>query len=345
MKVVRDAYKHLRKLLPRQMRGALSKAVFSFSGKPFVMAGATLHGRLFPETATAKGGMIVSADFEMAWAFRYSKKVKNCLEKARLERKNFPFILETLEKYSIPVTWATVGHLFLRGCKAGAHDWMHRIPHFNNGKWIYEKGDWFDHDPYQQNWTDAPEWYAPDLIESILKSRVKHDIGLHSFSHIDCSNRYCPPQVLEDELIASLEAMKLFGIERPLSFVFPGGTAGNYEILKKRGICIYRKNMFYDLAYPFFDDFGMLVSPTTLSFGDNQFGWSADYFISRFKKSIDKAIRTNTVCHFWFHPSVDEWTLKNVMPGVLEYAAEKREMGALWVGTMAGIAEHVLKNK
>lgn len=46
------------------------------------------------------------------------------------------------------------------------------------------------------------------------------------------------------------------------------------------------------------------------------------------------------MCHFWFHPSIDEWFLKNVFPEILKYAAEKRDEGKLWVETMGGIARY-----
>src|SRR5215471_17613743 len=57
----------------------------------------------------------ISADFELNWAFR-------CLapeERDRLgrsERQNVPYILSILNELNIPVTWATVGHLFLTSC-------------------------------------------------------------------------------------------------------------------------------------------------------------------------------------------------------------------------------------
>jgi len=309
-------------------KGLISKFVFQFSNKPFVLKDNLKIEHKFPNSE--KGGLIISADFEMAWAFRFSKRKVDPLAMAAFERENIPVLLQYLEKYSIPITWATVGHLFLESCNKGDHDWMHRIPHFDD-HWKFTEGDWFDCDPYT-NYKKDNAWYAPDLVEMILKSSIKHEIGCHTFSHIDCSDKNCPPEVIDDELKASKDAAARWGINMK-SLVFPGGTAGNYAILKKNGFKIYRKNIKYDMSYPFQDELGMLITPTTSSFGRIH-DWSSDYYIFRYRKMIDKAVRTNTIAHFWLHPSVDKWTLKNVIPDVLCYAAELREKGMLWIGTL-----------
>jgi peptidoglycan/xylan/chitin deacetylase (PgdA/CDA1 family) len=250
-------------------------------------------------------------------------------------------MLKLFEEYDIPITWATVGHLFLSTCKKGDHDWMHRIPYFENRNWKFGKGDWFDCDPYS-SWEKASSWYAPDLIEKILNSKVKHEIGCHTFTHIDFSDKNCPPEVAEDEIKACIEVANKWGLSLK-SMVFPGGTYGNINILKKYGFQIYRRNINYDLAYPFKDEVGIIISPTSTSFGNNNFEWTVSYFIRRFKMYIDVSIKNQVVCHIWFHPSIDTWFLKNIMPEVLRYAAQKRTEGQLWIGTMEQIAEQIQK--
>jgi peptidoglycan/xylan/chitin deacetylase (PgdA/CDA1 family) len=323
----------------------MTEMVFRFSNKPFILTDNIAMKNKFP--GGELGGMILSADFELAWAWRYAKKYQNSyatsMQKAQQARRNFPSLIESFDQYSIPVTWATVGHLFLQKCTANDHQWMDRIPYFENRVWRYDKGDWYDNDPCTY-WQDAKEWYAPDLVEEIQNAKVEHEISTHTFSHIDFSDKNCPPQVADDEMKASFEAAQRFNIKFR-SIVFPGGTWGNVPILKKYGIQIYRKNTKVDLAYPYFDDEGLLVTPTSAGFTRNHFNWTAEYYVHRFKTYIDKAIQTNTVAHFWFHPSVDDWTLKNVIPIVLEYASQKRGQGELWVGTMSEIADIILKNK
>ncbi|HHZ15883.1 MAG TPA: polysaccharide deacetylase family protein [Candidatus Cloacimonetes bacterium] len=332
---VRKLYKSLRAKLNTKQRSALSKLVFSISGKPFVYAQNQAIYKGFPQQQ--RGGFIISADFEMAWAFRYSKRKVDPLAMAQLERENIPELLKLFERYNIPITWATVGHLMLESCKKGDHDWMQRLPYVDD-HWKYTSGDWFDADPYTDYKADNA-WYAPDMLELILQSPVKHEIGCHTFSHIDCLDRNCPPQVLDDEIVACKNAAKAWDIELK-SFVFPGGTAGNYPILNKHGFQIYRKNVDHDLAYPYPDEYGMLITPSTSAFGRIH-DWSADYYIYRFKTMLDKAVKTNTVAHIWLHPSVDKWTIAEVMPEVLRYASDLREAGKLWIGTMGDIANHI----
>jgi len=332
---VRKLYKGIRTLAGPRQRAAMSKAVFALSGKPFVYHDSAQQNLGFPDKA--RGGLVISADFEMAWAFRYSKRKVDPIRMANLERENIPDLLSLFDKYGIAITWATVGHLLLESCNKGDHDWMQRIPYMDD-HWRYTKGDWFDCDPYT-NFRDNDAWYAPDLIELILNASSKHEIGCHTFTHIDCLDRNCPPQVLEDEIVACKNAAKPWGIELQ-SMVFPGGTAGNYAVLKKHGFLIYRKNLKYDLAYPLSDNYGMLVTPSTSAFGKT-YDWGADYYVKRFSKMIDKAMKTNTVAHIWLHPSIDNWTIREVIPPVLRYASELRNRGELWIGTMAEIANHI----
>ena len=332
MKNSRKIYKFIRAHIGDTQKAYLSKAVFAFSNKPFVYKKNKKENNNFPDDF--EGGLCISADFEMAWAFRYSKRKVNPLKMANKERENIPVLLKLFAKYNMPITWATVGHLMLESCNKGDHNWMHRIPYFDD-HWRFSSGDWFDDDPYS-NYQKDSAWYAPDLMELILKSDVKHEIGCHTFSHIDCSYKNCPPQVLDDELTAWKKAASKWGVELN-SFVFPGGTAGNYEILKKHNVKIYRRNMNFDLAYPIIDQYGLLFSPSTSSFGKS-YNWSADYYIYRYKKMIDKAIKTKTIAHIWFHPSIDSWTISEVMLPVLKYAADLREAGKLWIGTMNSMA-------
>lgn len=334
---MRKIYSKVRDKMSEENKGKLSKIVYNFSGKPLVRPDDIAPEKKFP--GGKKGGLIISADFELAWAFRYSKRTKDPLVKAHQARANFPGLIKVFEDTQVPITWATVGHLFLEKCNKGDHDWMARIPHFDD-HWRFMEGDWFDHDPYSDYKTD-PEWYAPDLIKMIQDSNVDHEIGTHTFSHMDCTYKNCPAQVLDDELKACREVAKPYGVDLK-SLVFPGGTWGHIESLKRNGIEIYRKNVKEDLAYPWRDDQGLLVTNSSgaLEF-QREFGWSAEYFISRLKKSLDKAQKSNTIAHFWFHPSMDSYFLNEVFPPFFEYAAKMRETNNLWIGTMAGISKHI----
>ena len=337
---MKKIYSQFRKLLNDKQKGNLSKLAFLLSKKPSIKKDSIDPAKKFPNGE--KGGLIISADFEMAWAWRYTKTGENYLHKGKIERENFPGIIRILEKYNIPITFATVGHLFLEQCNNGDHDWMRRIPHFND-HWKFTEGDWYDHDPHS-NYKEAPEWYAPDLIQMIIDSKGEHEIGSHTFSHIDFSYKNCPPGVAEDELKACIDAAKPYGTDLK-SMVFPGGTWGNIKVLKKFGIQIYRQNIDYDLAYPFRDEHGLLVTPSSgcLEYNLN-YQWTPEYYVNRLKKYLDKAIQTGSIAHLWFHPSLNPYILENVFPPFLEYADQLREKGDLWIGTMKEISEYINKH-
>ena len=323
----------------RIVKKNFSKMVFLLRGRPTVSPD---RNELI-DKKIGKGMLVLSADFELAWAFRYSKLTTTDPEqKAYQTRKNFDFLLGLFEKRRIPVTWATVGHLFLEKCTKGDHDWMRRIPYFDD-HWKFDKGDWFDHDPYT-HWQNAKAWYAPDLIRRIRDSGVKHEIGSHSFSHIDMSEKICPEGVADDELKACVDAAEKTGIKLK-SFVFPGGRFGHKGLLKKHGFSSYRRRTKYEINHPYIDDTGLVVIPPTIGLADNGLGWSARYFKKRLIKYIDKAIRNRMMCHFWFHPSLDDWFLYNVFPALLEYADLRRKEGKLWTGTMDEVANLLLENK
>ena len=328
--MLKKIYNNIYTRTPKSIQGQLTKIAFKVDNKPTVKIS---KNSFFPNGA--KGGFVISADFELAWAWRYSKKNKNPLKfglkKAKQSRQNFPLLLKLFEDYNVPITWATVGHLFLESCNKGDHNWMARIPNFDD-HWNFTKGDWYDYDPYS-NVKKAPEWYAPDLIENILNSKVNHEIGCHSFSHLHFKNHICPLQAAEDDIKACVDAAKKWNINLK-SMVFPGGTNGNYEALAKHGFTNYRQNSKFDLFYPEIGEENMVRLPSSFSMEDTGFNWSKEYYIYRYKKYIDRAIETGTVCHGWFHPSENAWVIQDIFPEILRYVSELREKGLLYIDTM-----------
>jgi len=283
-----------------------------------------------------KAGVIISADFELAWAFRFSRKVSDPKKMARQARSNFPIMLELLEQYNIPITWATVGHLMLESCKKGDHDWMTQLPYFTDDhKWNYRTGGWFDCDPYTTHLKDNA-WYAPDLIESIKNSKVKHEIACHTFSHIDFSDDNCPKEVARDEIKACIDAAKAWDIKLE-SMVFPGGSYGNIDMLKEMGFSSYRRNLSEAKLSPVLTDlFGLKYTATSLGLGGVSLdAKSIERHKFRIRKYIQKAKRIGMVCHLWFHPSVTPAYVNEIFPWLLSMLSEEREKGELFIGTMS----------
>jgi peptidoglycan/xylan/chitin deacetylase (PgdA/CDA1 family) len=315
------------------MKSYLSKLSFEVGRNPKVEKPENAK-QLIPKPY--KSVLMISADFELAWAFRYTKTQKNpvanAIEKARVARKNFPGIIELCEKYNVPITWATVGHLFLDSCSKEngvAHKHLERLNHFESPYWKFDEGDWFKDDPCG-NIKDDPEWYATDLINMIINSKVNHEIGSHTFSHIDCRESVCTPEVFKSELNECKKVASEKNIDLK-SFVFPGHTLGNIDHLAGLGFTSYRSNFVNTLGYPTQRSDKLWEHKSTVEF-DIRTNWSMKYHIYRYKKIVDRAIKNNTNCHFWFHPSMPHQFLTDIMPALFEHIDKRRD--EIWPTTM-----------
>src|SRR6266481_6123338 len=95
---------------------SLLNAIFASKGN--WTAGVKAEPRVFddieiaPFKNNAQAAACVSADFELSWAFRQHRK-EVAQDRGRRERENIPYLLHIFERYNFPITWATVGHLFL----------------------------------------------------------------------------------------------------------------------------------------------------------------------------------------------------------------------------------------
>ncbi len=314
------------------IKAQLSKFKFALGFSPEVES--TENYREFiPEPYSSV--VLISADFELAWAWRYAKNFTNsheqALVKASKERQNVPKILSLCEQFNIPITWATVGHLFLESCEkvdGAIHPEMPRLPHFENRYWKFEGADWYEHDP-GSNYLDAPEWYCPDLIKQIKETSVDHEMACHTFSHIDCRDGVCPPELMRAELEICKELAEKEGFKLS-SFVHPGHTIGNLEVLKEQGFTNYRTDNRNVLGYPIERGEGFWELEQTAEFNIRT-EWSAKYHAKRYKQLIKRAIKTNTLCVFWFHPSFDDLMLDEVWPEVFEYLDQMRDK--VWITT------------
>lgn len=288
--------------------------------------------RFIPEQY--KAVVILSADFELAWAWRYTKSstspLKKSIEKAKTERENMPKILALCDRFHIPVTWLTVGHLFLESCEKQVGIAHPELPHpgnFENDWWRFSGKDWFEYDPCTDYKKD-PLWYCPDLIEMILKSGERHEIGCHTFSHIDCRDEVCSPDQFRAEINASLLAAERYDIRKMESFVHPGHTIGNLDTLAEMGFTNYRTDHANILGFPRKHDNGLWEFTTTMELRYLQ-NWSVASQINRFISTFKRAIRNHTVAYLWFHPSFDAAVAENILPPVFEWLDKHRN--EIWI--------------
>jgi peptidoglycan/xylan/chitin deacetylase (PgdA/CDA1 family) len=282
-----------------------------------------------------KSVLLISADFELAWAWRYSKHdpdpISYALHKAKLERENIPAILNICEQFKVPITWMTVGHLFLESCSKTsglAHNNIPRVQNSEENRWNTNGKDWFEHDP-SSNFKKDPAWYSPDLIKMILDSSVNHEIGCHTFSHIDCRDEVCPPDLIRSELRECKKSAERMGVALK-SFVHPGYTIGNLDVIADEGFTNFRTDYENILGYPKAHSNGLWEFRQTAELAFNK-NWSLDYQISRYKSIIKGSIKSNTVCVFWFHPSFDPITVEKIFPEVFTFLWENRDL--IWTTT------------
>ncbi len=317
------------------VKTALSKLNFALNRNPKVdRCCVSDQRRYIPESF--KAVLLVCADFELAWAWRFANghgvPLVDAIERARIERNNIPRVVELCDTYTIPVTWATVGHLFLdRCCRNGgrAHPDQPRIPYHENAYWKFDRGDWYDDDP-GTDWRRAPEWYAPDLIRMILNAKTRHEIACHTFSHIDCSHGVCTPEILASEVLACRESSRLQGLQLR-TFVHPGHTIGHLRTLAELGFTSYRTDFGNTLGYPRKDESGLWELKSTMEFAYRK-GWSDEYHVYRYTEIVNRAIAHRRVCVFWFHPSVSHRFVDRVMPRLFRYLDTIRE--SLWITTV-----------
>jgi len=172
----------------------------------------------------AVGHFVFSLDVELAWGIFDHAGVSRYETDLRQEGEIVTWLLSQLDAHQIPATWAIVGRLLLSQSDPelplGYHDWR-----FPDAAAIPARED--------------PLWYAPELLEKILRSRVNHEIGTHTFSHVDAHDPHCTAEVLEKDLLRAKEVHVRHGLSLR-SIVFPRNRVAHLDVLRRVGIIAYR---------------------------------------------------------------------------------------------------------
>jgi hypothetical protein len=290
-----------------------------------------------PFKDNAAAACCISADFEMGWGWR-SRGRRGAEQTADLERRNVPLIVALLERYSVPITWATIGHLFLescpRACDGRAHVEMPRP--LGDGSW---SGDWYANDPCS-NLRDSPHWYAPDLIQQIVESRVPHEIGTHSFSHINFTAACSGAEVVRRELERCAEVMAPWGLQaRTLVFPRNRDEYTHLPLLAEAGISVVRhreRKNHVRLSYPERTASGVYKIYESMNLRSSP---RYDY-LNKVKIFLQRAMAQRAVYSLWFHPSDAVEYFETQLPEILDYMDRERRSGRLWIAPMAEIAAY-----
>lgn len=293
---------------------------------------------------------VISLDAELAWGFILHTQDKGL---ARLQRdpqnarEPIDWLLKLFEKYNTPATWAIVGHLFLDSDEQKTM--VHRdLPQFKEG-WL----DW----NFYSSIHNLPLYCGKDIVEKILGSSTKHEIGLHSFLHIPFSQ--CSRAVAQAEIGLGIKAASKFGLT-PRSFVFPQNKIGHIDLLKEEGFQIYRgknlgrwkenqivlirklnsavENMIAPPVTPIYKDGIWELPGSTCCESEIPFS-----FLPRVQMGLDRAMRAKKVFHIRLHPRslLSHESLRKDLERLVTSVAKKRDEGKLQVMTMGELASHL----
>ena len=280
------------------------------------------------------GILCICADFEMAWSGRIVPDDRSRDRRYEGTDHTIKSILSITDKYGIPMTWATVGALML----TRPYDFS-RFDKFNNDDSFF-CGNWYDVPKFKSD--RAKYFYAPQLVERIIKSTAAHEIGCHTFTHIYCGSESMKSERFQMELESCREVAKEWGINLQ-SFVYPSQYNAYLDILEDEQFKIFRydslewfrfgkpyipsfdvnfKNRLrkYIGAFGKYIDERMCITPKTYqierygnmtkfinsSFLPGYYGVSkyvsVHNRIRRMCKGIDSAIKKKKMFSFFFHP-------------------------------------------
>jgi len=192
------------------------------------------------------------------------------------------------------------------------------------------------------------------IADKILHGSVKHEIGYHSFTHINFSER--SRYYAEIEIKEGLKIADKYGIIFK-SFVFPHNAVGHEDLLKDNGFIIYRgqnirrananqnlishvvcKGIDYLAPQPVDPNWrnGIWEIPASMYFEDLLLPFA---LLPKAKRGINAAIFSGNIFHIWFHPQdlIRNPLLINKLEIFLNFIAKKRDEGKIQALTMADL--------
>ena len=170
------------------------------------------------------------------------------------------------------------------------------------------------------------------ILEVLLKSSVKHDIGSHGYYHRDFTQLSYNEADNELNMISAI--MKKFGIV-PRSFVFPKNRVAHLDLLEKYGYKCYRSHGGFMNDCMYIEKQGRLydIHPSLY------LGQSTSPIL--LKRILDVAIAKQAPLHVWFHlwnfgesNELIEKYIDTVFFPLLQYAKKKEKSGTMTFETM-----------
>ena len=308
-----------------------------------------------------KGTFVFSLDTEIAWGWIGEKDSEDFYPLFERTREAIFRLIELFEKYDIPVTWAIVGRLI--------ENPNNRKEPINTFYKNLKENDLYS--DKRRNKNGNSYLYFPELVSIIKKSKVKHEIGSHSYSHITFGPLkrpiYATKEVARKDFLAAKETMKEHG-EEITSFIYPQNAIGHQEILTEFGIKVYRG---YDHKWysrfpkmlakicrqldfflpisplshtPVIHNDGVMETRGSLHFARLHKGFKKNVPFSvlekKAKQGLRKAVKNKEVFHLWSHPfdlvhNIDDHF--KTLESVLIEAVKLKEQNQLDICTMGNL--------
>ncbi len=256
------------------------------------------------------GTVLITFDCEGKWGMLDSQAEWHRLLTNSNLISVYNYILDVLEYYDIPVTFAFVGAL-----TETKENLFNKI---NNSLIDDAHLRWFKY-AKQKIEKNEEGWFVPELLE-IVKKNTKHEIASHSYSHIPFSN------ILKKDAEIELDLVNQWKIEKNIncsSFVFPRNKVRYAELLQNIGINRYRGkpnnfsipflgnkiNKFIEEVLIYKKSENKIVKENQIP-GGVFINWPYGFrkLISpklsnlKYNSMLNDARQNNKCAHFWIHP-------------------------------------------
>jgi len=288
----------------------------------------------------ARGQLVISIDLELAWGVWDHLTPASLGFAAEYERPICASLLELFDRHQISATWAIVAALLDEKSAAA------------------QPGD-------------KRCWYAPDVIEQIVNTKSRHEIGSHGGRHryFDCMTA---AQAREDLQFAR-EQHGAHALPFD-AFVFPRNSVAHLDILRSTGLRAFRGS---DLGWFMVAgaagriagrtanlvDKMLPIPPTTVAARQNSEGLvdipgsmlllarnGARRFVfpavtrAKLSKGLVRSRDRKGIFHLWFHPSNFYYRREEQLATLawfLEQAADQASRGDLDILTMGECARRL----
>jgi peptidoglycan/xylan/chitin deacetylase (PgdA/CDA1 family) len=272
-----------------------------------------------------RSAFLVSIDTELAWGAAHRRQDDAATIAARerrlaREREVVEALLDLFAREGIPATWAIVGHLFLDGCEPGPDGRAHPDQPRPAYAWL-DGDDWFAVDPCGDA-SDAPSYYAPDIVERIAACATPQEIASHGFTHMMAGEPGCSREAFVGELTASQSAAGGHGVALR-SFVYPRNQIGHLDTLAPAGFTAYRgrrsapapggmaavvdrvRPSAGSAVRPVWDPAGLWNLPQTYYFApaSSRRRTPPALWARAPVARLRQAVRHRSLFHLWFHPA------------------------------------------